>query len=162
MKCIRTTISDNRGNHLLVALDFCDDFYKQQALQIHEEFSNIDIIDISIEKVYLNKPIGVSVFFKLSEWLLNEFSSLPNAIFTYICSTDELSSNHNEILPQEYRWKLFDVLSNRINSKLNMNIQDVIVGPDGYQTFGRAFYRDKHSPIIHIIASHLQEKQNQY
>lgn len=33
---IKTTISDGKGNHLLVALDFCDEHYKHVSLQIPE------------------------------------------------------------------------------------------------------------------------------
>lgn len=110
MKTIKTTISDKQGNHLLVALDFCDYYYKHDSLNIPDEFADIDIVDISIEKVYLDKPISINVFFKLSKWLLHQFELNENAIFTYICSTDELTTNHIQIEPQEYRWKLFDTL----------------------------------------------------
>lgn len=37
-----------------------------------------------------------------------------------------------------------------------------MVGPDDYITYGRAFFRAKHAPIIHIVCAHLQEKQRQY
>lgn len=160
MAIIEEIFSDNEGNHLMVALDFCDDIYKQGTLQIPEEFADVDIVDISIEKVYLSKPINPIVFFKMSSWLLSQFETYNNAIFTYICSTDELATNHLSVKPQKYRWLLFDRLLERINCSDKLNCQDVIVGTDEYQTFGRAFYRDRHAPIIHIVTSHLEDKQN--
>lgn len=153
-------IPDNKGNHLMVALDFYDNAYKQETLQIPEEYSDIEIADISIEKVYLDKPIHFSAFFEMNKWLLNQFLGHSNAIFCFICSIDELDNNHQDIEPQLYRWKLFDRLCQRMIGKGNFNIQDVIVGPEGYQSYGRAFYRSKHAPIVHLIVSHLQEKQN--
>lgn len=161
MESIENTFSDNKGNHLMVALDFCDKSYKQETLQIPEEYSDIEIVDINIEKVYLDKPINSIVFFKMSSWLLQQFLSQENAIFCFICSTDELENNHPTIKPQMYRWSLFDKLYQRMLNKISFNIQDVIVGPEGYQTFGRAFYRDKHAPILHLVVAHLKEKQHQ-
>jgi len=48
MKSIENTFSDKEGNHLMVALDFCDDDYKQNTLNIPEEFSDVDIVDINL------------------------------------------------------------------------------------------------------------------
>lgn len=70
MDSIENTFSDNEGNHLMVALDFCDDDYKQDSLNIPTEYSDVEIVDIGIEKVYLEKPINPIVFFQMSSWLL--------------------------------------------------------------------------------------------
>ncbi len=37
-----------------------------------------------------------------------------------------------------------------------------IIGPEGYQSYGRAFYHEKQSPIIHLISSYLKDKQEEY
>lgn len=95
----------------------------------------------------------------MSSWLLHEFEMQDDAVFTFICSTDELTTNHPDFLPQEFRWELFDRLYKRRINAEGINVQDVIVGPEGYQSLGRAFYRDKHSPIINIIVSYLRDKQ---
>lgn len=162
MKSIEHEFSDKEGNHLLVALCFCDEDYKRNSLHIPEEYADIEVIDISIAKVYVEKPIHFSVFFKMSSWLLQEFEKHEDIIYTFICSTEELDTNHPTFLPQEFRWELFDKLYRRQSDNSYINVQDVIVGPDGYQSLGRAFYRDKHSPIINIIVDYLQEKQQSY
>ena len=90
------------------------------------------------------------------------FEKHENMIFTFICSTEELDTNHPDILPQEFRWALFDALYHHQADTSKINIQDAVVGPTGYQSLGRVFYRDIHSPIIHVIADYLQEKQQQY
>ena len=162
MEPIKNIFSDNEGNHLMVALDFCDYSYKVDTLQIPEEYSEIEIVDISIEKVFVDRPINPVVFFRMSSWLLQQFLFHDNAIFTYICSTDDLATNHVDVEPQRYRWELFDKLFQRMKGSLDLNIQDVIVGPDEYLTYGRAFYRNEHSSIIHIVAAHLEEKQRLY
>lgn len=41
----------------MVALYFCDDDYKRNSLHIPEEYADIKVIDISITKVYVDKPI---------------------------------------------------------------------------------------------------------
>ena len=146
----------------MVALDFYDNSYKQDTLQIPEEYSYIDIVDINIGKVYLDKPINPAAFFRMSAWLLQLFKTYDNVVFTYICSIDDVISNHNNIAPQLYRWTLFDRLFQRIKPIANIEVQDVIVGPEGYTTYGRAFYRNSHAPIIYIVSAHLQEKQQQY
>ncbi len=162
MESIEQTFSDNEGNHLLVALYFCDEEYKRDTLHIPEEYTYINIIDIDITKAYVDQLVHYSVFFRMSSWLLQQFDIRDDAIFTFICSTDELNTNHPDALPQEYRWNLFDRLYQRYAARAGINIQDVAVGPEQYQSLGRAFYRDKHAPIIHIITSYLTEKQRQY
>ncbi len=162
MGAIEKTFSDSEDNHLLVALCFCDEEYKRTSLNIPEEYADIKIIDIDITKAYVDRPIHYSVFFKMSTWLWEQFNEQQDAVFTFICSIDDLDTNHNDILPQDYRWTLFDKLFHRKENEYDVSIQDVIVGPPGYQSFGRAFYRDKHAPVIHIIASYLNEKQRQF
>ena len=166
MDPIKKTFSDNEGNHLLVALYFCDDEYKQESLHIPEEFSKVEIIDIDITKAYIDKPIHYNVFFRMSRWLMKQFILNEDAIFTFICSTDELNSNHKDLLPQNYRWQLFDSLFKHQQKESvcneTINTTDIIIGPIGYQTFGRAFYRTKHTPIVHIVSSYLEEKQRFY
>ena len=142
----------------MVALDFYDEAYKQDTLRIPEEYSAVEIVDINIEKVYLDKPVNQAVFFRMSAWLLEQFKAYDNAIFTYICSTDEIISNHGDIAPQMYRWTLFDRLFQRAKPAAGIMIQDVMVGFDEYTTYGRAFYRIPHAPIIHVVSAHLQEK----
>lgn len=147
----------------MVALDFCDDDYKQNTLNIPEEFSDVDIVDINIEKVYIDKPISAAVFFRMSAWLLLQYNIHDNAVFSFICSTDELHNvNPRALSPQMWRWTLFDRLFHRVKDKRDINLQDIMVGPDDYITYGRAFFRAKHAPIIHIVCAHLQEKQRQY
>lgn len=162
MESIEQTFSDNKGNHLLVALYFYDNDYKQTSLHIPDEYADVEIVDIDIEKTFRDKQIHPVVFFRMSSWLLQQFNDYENAVFSFICSTEDLATNHPDQSPQSYRWNLFDRLYRRMAQKAEINTQDVIVGPDGYQSFGRAFYRDRHASIIHIVAAYLQEKQNQY
>lgn len=162
MESIEQTFSDNKGNHLLVALYFYDNDYKQTSLHIPDEYADVEVVDIDIEKTFREKPIHPVVFFRMSSWLLQQFNDHENAVFSFICSTEDLATNHPDPSPQSYRWNLFDRLYRRMAQKAEINTQDVIVGPDGYQSFGRAFYRDRHASIIHIVAAYLQEKQNQY
>lgn len=154
-------ISDNESNHLLVALDFYDDEYKLQTFNIPPEFSNIEIADISIEKDDLNKPIGLKAFMDMTRWLYKKYIDNNNVIFTFICSIDSLATNHHDLSPQTYRWRLFDMLFKRAidnNYIPPIKTQDITIGPDGFQSFGRAFYRDAHAPIIHLISTHLSDK----
>ena len=159
MESIERTFSDKGGNHLLVALCFCDDEYKCNVLNIPKEYIDVEIADISITKAYVDQPIHYSVFFRMCAWLLEEFEKQDNTIYTFICSTDELDTNHSELLPQDFRWNLFDTLFRRTKLPQNVLVQDVIVGPPEYQSLGRAFYHEKHAPIVHIVASYLEEKQ---
>lgn len=165
METIEKIFSDNTGNHLLVALYLYDTEYKQDTLYIPAEYDYIEVIDINIEKVILDKPIHPAVFFKMSTWLLQQFREHKDSILSFICSIEELPTNHPEDLPQLYRWNLFDRLYQRLVGRdpmkfQNINVQDVIVGPEGYQSYGRIFYRDGHAPIINIVISHLRDKQS--
>ena len=162
MKSINQRFSDNEGNHLLVALCFCDDDYKRDTLHIPEEYIDVEVVDISITKAYVEKPIHFSVFLRMSSWLLQAFEKNQNTIYTFICSTEELETNHPNFLPQEFRWELFDKLYKRQDNIPHIHVQDVVVGPDGYQALGRAFYRDNHIAIINLITAYLEEKQRSY
>lgn len=145
----------------MVVLSFYDDIDKTDTFQIPEEFAGLDIADISINKLDLDSPLGLTAFFKMCRWLTEQFMIFPNAVFSYICSTDQLETNHPEINPEQYRWNLFESFYKRYNAQLqNMGVesQEIIVGPEGYQTFARVFYRVSHAPIIHLVISHLTNK----
>lgn len=160
MKSIQNIFSDNEGNHLLVALNFYDKYYKINVLNIPEEFSDIEIVDISIEKVFVDQPIHFSVFFKMSKWMFNIFKK-EEAIFSYTCSIDELKTNHESLDPQSYRKTLFDALSSRMLSSNGLQYVDFKIGTDEFKTFGRVFYKDLHRPIIHIVMNYLQDKYSE-
>lgn len=66
MKSVEQVFSDNRGNHILVALYFYDKDYKQAVLNIPEEYADINVIDINITKARLDKPINPAALFKMS------------------------------------------------------------------------------------------------
>lgn len=161
MESIETLIPDNEGNHLVVVLSFYDDGEKSGTFQIPEEFATIEITDISIEKLDLDRPLSLKAFFRMCRWLTEQFAMFPNAVFSFICSTDPLTTNHPDISSEQYRWNLFEYLYQHNIGKLGeMGIEstDIIVGPDGYQTFARVFYRSKHAPIIHLVINHLRNK----
>lgn len=161
MESIETLIPDNEGNHLVVVLYFYDNQDKIYSFQIPAEYLGLDIIDINIRKLNLDKPLGTEAFFKMCQWLINQLSVFPNAVFSFICSTDALVTHHEDLHPSMYRWRLFECLYSRykaVLSDLNINSKEIIVGPEDYQTNARVFYRNDHSPIIHIVEAHLKEK----
>lgn len=161
MESVETLLPDNEGNHLVVVLNFYGNNEKTDTFNIPEEFSELDVADISIEKLYLNSPLGLKAFFRMCHWLIEQFFIFPNAVFSFICSTDLLETNHPNLRPEQYRWNLFEYLFQRnITTLENLGIEskDIIVGPEGYQTFARVFYRLKHTAIIHLVIDHLSNK----
>lgn len=161
MESVETLIPDNEGNHLVVVLNFYDEEQKADTFQIPSEFADVDIADIEIEKLCLDQPLGLSAFNKMCRWLLVQFIQFPNAVFSFICSTDPLDTNHSGIAPEQYRWNLFESFYHRNIDRLNkfgVASKDIIVGPEDYQSFARVFYRTTHAPIIHLVISHLENK----
>lgn len=161
MDTIETLIPDNKGNHLVVVLYFYDDTDKSSSFNIPSEYLDIEIADINIRKIDLDKPLDIAAFFEMCRWLIKQFLIYPNAVFSFICSTDSLDSNHDSLTPEKYRWNLFELLYLRTQqklSKLEIKCNNIIVGPEGFQTYAKVFYRDRHAPIIHLIESHLKEK----
>lgn len=161
MLSIENLIPDNQGNHLVVVLTFYEDIEKLNLFNIPSEFSDIEIVDISIRKLDLSLPIGAKAFFELSKWLMNQFLLFPKSIFTFICSTQTLDNHHSECSPEKYRWMLFEQLCIRFRQKLNkygILSKNIIIGPEGYETYAKIFYRQKHSPIVHIVTESLLEK----
>ncbi len=164
MESVEALIPDNEGNHLVVVLNFYDDSQKTDTFQIPSEFFDLDIADISIEKLNLNRPLGLRAFYKMCQWLIDKFLQFPNVVFSFICSTDPLETNHEIFTPEQYRWNLFDFFCQRYISRLDIlgiESKDIVVGPDGYQTFARVFYRTSHAPIIHLVINHLNNKYSQ-
>lgn len=161
MDSIEILIPDNEGNHLVVVLSFYDDNDKTGTFQIPAEFAELDIADISINKLNLNRPLGLPALFRMCQWLIDQFLMFPNAVFTFICSTDLLDTHHPDIASEQYRWTLFEHLYQRNAPKLRtlgILSKDIIVGPDGYQTYAKVFYRVGHAPIIHLVIDHLNSK----
>ncbi|MDE7402877.1 MAG: hypothetical protein K2M87_05655 [Muribaculaceae bacterium] len=143
MESIESLIPDNEGNHLVVVLSFYDDTQKLDTFQIPSEFINLDIADISIAKLNLDAPLGLRAFYQMCHWLIDQFTQFPDAVFTYICSVDPLATNHNMIAPEQYRWRLFEAFYQRFLNKLNslgIEAKDIVVGPEGYQTFAKNTY----------------------
>lgn len=164
MESIETLIPDNEGNHLVVVLRFYEDSQKVDTFQIPSDFMNLDIADIAIEKLNLDYPLGIRAFYQMCRWLIEQFVQFPNTVFSFICSTDPLETNHNKMAPEEYRWNLFEALYQRNSSKLNklgIESKDIIIGPDGYQTYAKVFYRTYHAPVIHLVIAHLKSKYRQ-
>lgn len=164
MESVETLIPDNEGNHLVVALSFYEDCQKTHTFQIPSEFTDLDIADIAIEKLDLHKPLGIRAFYRMCDWLIEQFGQFPNAVFSFICSTDPLETNHSDIGPERYRWNLFEAFYQRNFDRLcrlGIESKDIIVGPDGYQTFARVFYRMSHAPVIHLVIAHLNSKYPQ-
>lgn len=86
METVETLIPDNEGNHLVVALSFYDDSQKTDTFQIPQEFTGLEIADISIEKLDLDLPLGIRAFYKMCGWLIKQFMQFPNAVFSFILS----------------------------------------------------------------------------
>ena len=161
MESIETLIPDKEGNHLVVVLSFYEDSQKIDTFKIPCEFTNLEIADIAIEKLSLDCPLGIRAFYQMCQWLIEQFMLFPDAVFSFICSTDPLETNHNKIAPEQYRWNLFEAFYQRNIDKLNglgIESRNIVVGPDGYQTFARVFYRRCHAPVIHLIIAHLNNK----
>lgn len=161
MESVETLIPDNEGNHLVVVLNFYEDRQKADSFQIPPEFTELEIADIAIEKLYLDEPLGLRAFYRMGQWLVEQFVQFPNAVFSFICSTEPLETNHKSIAPEQYRWNLFEYFyQHNIDrlKELGIESKDIIVGPDGYQSFARVFYRTSHAPIIHLVVAHLENK----
>lgn len=161
MESVETLIPDNEGNHLVVVLNFYEDNQKADTFQIPPEFTELEIADIAIEKLNLDQPLGLKAFYRMCQWLIEQFIQFPNAVFSFICSTEPLETNHRTIAPEQYRWNLFEYFyQHNIDNlkKLGIESKDIIVGPDGYQSFARVFYRTTHAPIIHLVVTHLENK----
>lgn len=161
MVTIETLIPDNEGNHLVVVLYFYDKDLLVSTYQIPVEFTELDVADININKLDLDKPLQLRAFFGMCHWLFEQFTLYPNAVFSFICSTDPIEARQRDILPQQYRWNLFENFYKRYRAELDrsgVRSKDIIVGPAGYQTFARVFYRDKHSSIIHLVVANLCDK----
>ena len=120
MEPLETLISDNEGNHLVVVLSFYEEDQKTDTFRIPIEFTNLEIADISIQKLYLNKSLGLRAFYKLCDWMIEQFLQFPNTVFSFICSTDPLITNHHTITPSLYRWKLFESLYYRRITRLHI------------------------------------------
>ena len=108
MESVETLIPDNEGNHLVVVLNFYEEDQKTDTFQIPSEFSKLEIADIAIEKLNLDQPLGLRAFYRMCQWLVEQFEQFPNAVFSFICSTDSLEINHKGIAPEQYRWNLFE------------------------------------------------------
>ncbi|MDE5750327.1 MAG: hypothetical protein K2H87_06130 [Duncaniella sp.] len=161
MESIETLIPDDEGNYLVVVLYFYDERDKSHTFQIPEELSELEIADININKLDIDRPLHFRAFYRMCRWLIEQFMLFPNAVFSYICSTDTLETRHGDIEPERFRWQLFETLFGRYSnhlSDLSILNKELMVGPEGFQTYAKVFYRSKHSPVINIVISHLTNK----
>ena len=97
----------------------------------------------------------------MCKWLIEQFILYPKTVFSFTCSTAPLETNHGFLQPEKYRWSLFECLYQRIRptlQEIGINSNDIVIGPEYYQTDARVFYRNRHAPIVHIVESHLKDK----
>lgn len=163
MEKIEELIPDNEGNHLVVVLNFYDKSDRINQLHIPAEFFELDIADICIETLDRSRPLGVRALLKMCDWLLEQMLMFPNAVFSFVCSTQSLDTNHSGLPPEKYRWRLFESLYIRksgVLAEYGIRSENIVVGPEGYESFAKVFYRDKHAPIIYVVAEHLRCKFN--
>ena len=161
MESVETLIPDNEGNHLVVVLRFYDEEDKAETFRIPKEFTGLDIADISIRKLDLNHPLNLRAFCEMCNWLIEQFGMFSNSVFSFICSTDSLDTNHADLSPEQYRWNLFEYFYKRNLAKLHemgIESQEIVVGQEGFQTFARVFYRMSHAPLIYVVRDHLNSK----
>ena len=69
MESISNIFSDNKGNQLMVALVFYDNNEKINTLKIPIEYTDIEIVDINIEKKELGEPLHYGAFAAMNKWL---------------------------------------------------------------------------------------------
>lgn len=72
-----------------------------------------------------------------------------------------MENHHTNLASEQYRWNLFEYFYKRNIARLaEMGIEskDIVVGPEGYQTFARVFYRAAHAPVINLVTQHLSNK----
>ncbi|MDE6449433.1 MAG: hypothetical protein K2L41_05055 [Muribaculaceae bacterium] len=165
MELLEFKIPDNKGNHLLVALNFYDSDQKNNIFKIPRKWSSVEIIEINITKEHVNKPIDVHVFFKLCRELLCIFNQHENAIMFYEVSFDELLLNqrHSYLTPSDYRKKFFDTLKLWVEKQgcgNNVLIIDTEVGPDGFVNHVRIFFRKKHLELVEQVTPYISGKYN--
>ncbi len=84
MESVETLIPDNEGNHLVVVLNFYEDSQKTGTFQIPSEFTGLDIADISIEKLNLDRPLGLRAFHKMCQWLIEQFMQFQCRILIHL------------------------------------------------------------------------------
>ena len=163
MNSIENLIPDQNGNYLVVVLYLYDDYDKKHSFQIPPEYQEVEIIDINIRKLKLDNPIGVGAFFKLADWILTQFNTFKGTVFSYICSTEAIDSRHIELSPEEYRWKLFERLCDSKLAQIEeagIRCIDVTIGPEGYSSKARIFYKMPEAPIVNLVINHLENKYN--
>jgi hypothetical protein len=162
MQEITYRIPDKKGNQLLVALLAYDNQEKINELQIPEEFADVDIIEVSITKEYVDQPIEPVVFLRLTTLLLREFNKRHNAVFFYQVSFEEnLQQHHSNLRDVDYRASLFDLLQQRVQNSVeaaDILVCDSEVGVEEYSNPIRIYFRERHRSIVQCVAENVARK----
>ena len=150
------SVSTSKGDILRVGMSTADESFLSPEICSLLSDLNIEIIEVSLERMEGNAIIGISTLLKVSETIANFLLENENGILFYYCDDllDIPMSNH-QILPQEYRnalfSDLFDLYQKHHNIK-GLHDMSIKINAIDRPLFMHFIARDSHMHILEKIA----------
>lgn len=120
-------IINKKGDRIIVSLSSLFQYTKEL---LPNKFSEIEIIEINIEREAPQEPIQVEILSRIADELIKFSEDNPNAIFYYFCDTTQeipFKRNSRKDNVQSYRNRLFSLLFERFNKKATETWADQLI-----------------------------------
>lgn len=157
-------IKNAEGDHVMVALSYYDSetisLFSSDPLTLTLVF-----YDVTLVRKAGTGYVGYNVLFAVSDTLAKFMMENEDAVLCFYCDADtDVRRNHDRLLPQEYRSKLFSkmfewyVRSHKLKGFINYKVE--IEHPDNSASrqFAHFICREKHQEAVATIGHLLMEK----
>lgn len=140
-------------------------FYSEEAAALLE--NHVEIVEVSLDRIQGDGLDDPSIIYRITEIIADYMLHNPKSILCYWC--DDLNpvpcSNHNrQILPQQYRNRLFTSLFARATRRykdIQFLDQKLCINPDEHPMYIHVIHRREHTAIadrVMLYASHSYGK----
>ena len=157
-------IKNTEGDHILVALSYYD---SETVSNLFPDSSDITLIfyDVTLIRKAGEGYVGSKILFAISDILARFLDENHDAVLCFYCDANtDVRRNHTNMLPQEYRSKLFSrmfdmyIKSHELSGYINHEVEiDDYENPDNRQ-FAHFICRKEHERTVLEIVQILMQK----
>jgi len=157
-------IKNTKGDHIMVALSY----YDAESVRVFTSdplILTLIFYDVTLVRKSGEGYVGNEVLFAVSDILAKFMEENEDAVLCFYCDANtDLQRHHTNLLPQEYRSRLFSRMferymkAHKLSGFINHRLK--IEDPDNIQNkqFAHFICREEHKEAVMAIGSLLMEK----
>ncbi|MCI8999182.1 MAG: hypothetical protein HFJ95_09365 [Muribaculaceae bacterium] len=154
-------IYNDKGDQIRVALSYYDT-ESLQAFTSDPLTLTLVFYDVALVRVVGEEPVGVKTLMAICDVLFKFMNDNDTAVLCFYCDDlTEVPRNHKNLMPQEYRSRLFScmfdmyVKANGISNIINYGIK---IEDNNIPRFAHFITQEKYLPAVKLLGNIIMEK----